>query len=207
MKRVIFYIDGFNLYYGIKSKSWKHYYWLDVARLAEGLLKPDQTLVAARYFTSNIVPTGADGANKKKRQDTYLEALAAHPKVHIHYGLYVERERHCRVCGASWLSYEEKMTHVNIAVKILGDAGDDKFDTAVIVSGDSDLTGPIEEVRARYPDKRVVVAFPPNRHADSLKIAADAYFTIGRNALRDSQFPDTVVKPDGYPLSRPDRWR
>ena len=85
--------------------------------------------------------------------------------------------------------------------------GDDRFDTAVIVSGDSDLTGPVEEIQTRYPNKRVVIAFPPNRHSVSLKNAADAHFTIGRNALRDSQFPDTVVKPDGYPLSRPDRWR
>lgn len=204
MKRVIFYIDSFNLYYGIRSKSWKHYYWLDVAHLAEGLLQPGQTLVAARYFMSKIISTGPD---KKKRQDAYLEALATLPKVHVHYGHFLEKERRCHACGATWLTYEEKMTDVNIAVKILGDAGDDRFDTAVIVSGDSDLTGPIEEVRARYPNKRVVIAFPPNRHSTSLKKAADAYFAIGRNALRDSQFPDTVVKPDGYPLSRPDRWR
>ena len=207
MKRVIFYIDGFNLYYGLKSKSWRHFYWLDLARLANVLLKPDQTLVAARYFTARVMPTGLDGVNKKRRQDTYLEAIATLSNVHIHYGHFVERERRCRVCGSTWQTYEEKMTDVNIAVKILSDAGDDSFDTAVIVSGDSDLTGPIEEVRTRYPEKRVAVAFPPNRHSNSLKIAANSHFTIGRSALRDSQFPDTVVKPDGYPLSRPDRWR
>lgn len=207
MQRVIFYIDGFNLYYGLKSKSWRQFYWLDLARLADRLLQPDQTLVAARYFTAKIMPTGPRGADKKKRQNTYLEALATLPKVRIHYGHFAERERSCRVCGSTWLTYEEKMTDVNISVKILGDAGDDSFDTAVIVCGDSDLTGPIEEVRTRYPEKRVVVAFPPNRHSNSLKIAANSHFTIGRSALRDSQFPDTVVKPDGYPLSRPDRWR
>ena len=207
MDRVIFYIDGFNLYYGLRSRSWRHFYWLDLARLANVLLKPDQTLVAARYFTARIMPTGLDGADKKKRQDTYLEALATLPNVYIHCGYFLEKARRCHACGSSWITYEEKMTDVNISVKILGDAGDDNFDTAVIVSGDSDLTGPIEEVRTRYPKKRVVVAFPPNRHSASLKKAADAHFTIGRSALRDSQFPDTVVKPDGYPLSRPDRWR
>ena len=101
MKRVIFYIDSFNLYYGIRSKSWKHYYWLDVARLAEGLLQPGQTLVAARYFTSKIISTGPDGACKKKRQDTYLEALATLPKVHVHYGHFLEKERRCHACGAT----------------------------------------------------------------------------------------------------------
>lgn len=82
------------------------------------------------------------------------------------------------------------MTDVNIAVKILGDAGDDRFDTAVIVSGDSDLTGPIEEVRARYPNKRVVVAFPPNRHPTGLKKG-------GGRALRHSQ-----KRAPGQPVSR-----
>ena len=123
MKRVIFYIDGFNLYHGLKSKSWRRYYWLDVARLASGLLQPDQTLVAARYFTSKIISTGPDGAGKKKRQDAYLEALATLPKVQIHYGHFLEKERRCHACDATWLTYEEKMTDVNIAVKILGDAG------------------------------------------------------------------------------------
>ena len=207
MQRVIFYIDGFNLYYGLKSKSWRQFYWLDLARLADRLLQPDQALVAARYFTARVMPTGPRGADKKKRQNMYMEALATLPKVRIHYGHYAARERRCRACGSTWLTYEEKMTDVNIAVKILGDAVDDRFDTAVIVSGDGDLTGPVEEVRTRYPEKRVVIASPPGRRSNRLRKAAHAHFTIGRNALRDSQFPDTVVKPDGYPLSRPDRWR
>ncbi len=29
MGRVMFYIDGFNLYYGLMSKSWKRCCWLD----------------------------------------------------------------------------------------------------------------------------------------------------------------------------------
>ena len=29
-QRVAVYIDGFNLYYGLKSKGWSRYYWLDL---------------------------------------------------------------------------------------------------------------------------------------------------------------------------------
>ena len=101
MDRVIFYIDGFNLYYGLKSKSWRQFYWLDLVRLANVLLKPDQTLVAARYFTARIMPTGLDGADKKKRQDTYLEALATLPNVYIHYGYFLEKARRCHACGST----------------------------------------------------------------------------------------------------------
>ena len=39
IERVIVYIDGFNLYFGLKSKGWKRYYWLNLQKLAIKLLK------------------------------------------------------------------------------------------------------------------------------------------------------------------------
>ena len=44
MERVIAYIDGFNLHYGLKSKQWRRYYWLNLQVLALNLLKPYQQL-------------------------------------------------------------------------------------------------------------------------------------------------------------------
>ena len=207
MRRVIFYIDGFNLYYGLKSMLWKRYYWLDIERLADELLLPDQILVAVRYFTSRVASSGPHDAGKRRRQDAYLAALATLPSVSIHCGYFAKKPRRCHICGSRWQSYEEKMTDVNMSVKILSDAHADRFDTAVIVSGDGDLTGPVQEVRTLYPDKRVTVAFPPKRKSNSLQDAATSSFTIGRDAFRDSQFPDAIVKPDGYLISRPARWQ
>lgn len=206
MQRVIFYVDGFNLYYGMRSKLWKRYYWLDIARLAERLLNPCQTLVFARYFTARIHPDGRRNADKKERQDAYLEALSVSSSARIHYGRFLKKKRRCNKCGESWTTYEEKMTDVNIAVELLDDARYDRFDTAIIVSADSDLVGPVKNVRMRHPEKRVVIAFPPDRRSVDLKNAAKSSFVIGRDALRDSQLPDTVVKPDGYTLSRPASW-
>jgi len=34
MDRVIAYVDGFNLYFGLKSKGWRRYYWLNPRALA-----------------------------------------------------------------------------------------------------------------------------------------------------------------------------
>ena len=101
---------------------------------------------------------------------------------------------------------EEKMTDVNIAVELLGDAQDDHFDTAVIISGDSDLTPAIRAIRQRYPQKRVVVAFPPERVSKQLCKVATAYLTISRKKLEDSQFPDRIAKADGFVLKRPSEW-
>jgi hypothetical protein len=54
MKRVIAYIDGFNLYHGLRDKRWKRFYWLNLPALARRLIKPDQTLVVTKYFTTVV---------------------------------------------------------------------------------------------------------------------------------------------------------
>ena len=204
-RRVAVYVDGFNLYYGLRSKGWRRYYWLDLCSLSEQLLRPGQRLVMVHYFTAGVFAEPGN-PDKPVRQNTYLEALETLPDLHVHKGYYRAKEQRCSACGATWKTYEEKTTDVNIAVEMLSDAQDDVFDTAIIVSGDGDLAGPVRRVRERYPKKRVVIAFPPGRHSAGLRNAATAFFTIGRDALRDSQFPRQVTKADGYVLTRPPAW-
>ena len=206
VERVMVYVDGFNLYYGMKSKRWQRYYWLDLNRLCGNLLRPSQSLAGVRYFAARISHTPTD-PGKKGRQNAYLEALATLPNLIIQFGYFLPKTVTCHFCHATWQGYEEKMTDVNIAVSLLADAQDNAFDTAIVISADSDLTGPISEVLTRYLSKRVVVAFPPGRSSLSLKNAATAAFTIGRKSLSDSQFPESVTKPDGYVLTRPPSWR
>ena len=203
--RVVAYIDGFNLYYGMRSKGWRRYYWLDLNRLAERLLRSGQALVGVKYFTARVIPD-ADSVDKARRQNIYLDALGALPDLIIRYGYYLPKTQRCSECGATWQTYEEKMTDVNIAVELLSDAYEDAFDTAIVVSADRDLARPITMVRERFAGKRVVVAFPPSRASKLLRGVATASLSIGRDALRDSQLPERVVKPDGDVFTRPDTW-
>jgi len=188
LERVVCYVDGFNLYFGLRDKGLRRYYWLDVRRLAESILRPNQALV-------------------RKRQSDFLEALETLADFSIYEGHYLPKSVRCRNCGASWRSHEEKMTDVNIATELLMDAFHDRFDTALIVSGDSDLVPPIQAVLRDFPDKRVVAAFPQGRISEQLKQTASAWFTIGRKKYKDSQFPDEVKKPDGCALHRPIQWQ
>ena len=203
--RIIVYIDGFNLYYGMRSRGWRRYYWLDVHRLAQRLLRAGQMLVRIRYFTARVIPD-ADSTGRARRQNTYLEAIATLDDVDIHYGYYLPKTQRCSSCGATWQTYEEKMTDVNIAAELLSDAYEDAFDTAIVVSADSDLARPITVIRERFPNKRVVVAFPPNRVSKLLRSVATAAFSIGRDALRDSQLKETLVRQDGKIIERPTDW-
>lgn len=64
-ERVIVYVDGFNLYYGLKTQGWRRYYWLDVRLLAQNLLRSGQVLAMVRYFTARISPTSSTGKLKR----------------------------------------------------------------------------------------------------------------------------------------------
>jgi hypothetical protein len=204
-QRVIAYIDGFNLYYGLRSKGWRRFYWLDPRLLVENLLKPGQRVAAVKYFTARISPNPSDPA-KHRRQALWLEAIESLPDTKVYYGHYLPKPQRCFSCGATWVTHEEKMTDVNIACQLLRDGYDDTFDVALILSGDSDLAPPIEAVRQRSPLKRVIVISPPNRQSKKLESVANAAFMLGRKKLQDSQLPDSYVKPDGFVLTRPAKW-
>ncbi len=54
MDRVVAYIDGFNLYFGLKAGHGRKYLWLDLEALAESLLRPGQELREVKYFTARL---------------------------------------------------------------------------------------------------------------------------------------------------------
>ena len=204
-ERVITYIDGFNLYFGLKAAGYRRFYWLDMQALSQNLLKPLQSLVGVKYFTARIT-SSTSGRGKQKRQTDFLDALGTRSLLTIFEGHYLNKTVVCRRCGSRWNKPEEKMTDVNIASELLVDAFEDAFDTAIIVSADSDLTPPIKAIKQRFPEKRIIVAFPPKRWANQLKRAADESFPIGRGKLSQSQLPETVTLSSGYMVRRPESW-
>jgi NYN domain len=203
-RRVIAYVDGFNLYYGLKTSGWRRYLWLDLPTLVRSLLQVDQSLAVTKYFTSRIVGPSA----KQKRQSVYLEALQLHcgSSLLMYYGHYQTDPWTCNSCGAVEEVPSEKKTDVNIAVEVMTDAFGDLFDTCVIISADSDLIPPILAVKRLFPKKRILVAFPPSRFSVELKGEAHASFTIGRAKFAGAQLPEVIMKPDGVKLRRPEKW-
>lgn len=200
--RIITYIDGFNLYFGLKSKNWEKYYWLNLKKLSENLLKSNQTLVTTKYFTSRInLPPG-----KSKRQTQYIDALMTLEDFYIYYGKYVSNFINCERCTAIIETPNEKMTDVNIATELLSDAFKNNFDSAIIISADSDLSAPISKVLELFKNKRIICAFPPDRFSKELSKRASGYFLIGRKNIASSIFPDEVISSTGYKLIKPATW-
>lgn len=202
-ERVVAYIDGFNLYFGLRSKDWRRYYWLDLQKMVQNLLKPNQVLDCTKYFTARI----SGPPDKQKRQTTYIEALETLPNFQTFYGKYQNISRTCRRCDYLEAVPIEKMTDVNIAVELLSDAFRDLYDAAYLISADSDLVPVIASMRSLFPQKRVIVAFPPGRYSRDLANKALFSLIIGRRTIAKSLFPPEIVKANGFILKRPELWK
>jgi uncharacterized LabA/DUF88 family protein len=200
--RVIVYVDGFNLYFGLKTSGWQRYYWLNIQKLAQNILKPDQSLIHTKYFTSRV----KNPSDKRQRQNIFLEALGTLTDTTIYYGKYHLHRRCCPRCGYVDYVPSEKMTDVNIATEMMADAFQDKFDTAILISADSDLTRTVKKIKTIFPHKRVVVVFPPNRSSADLKYIAQESFQLGRGVIKASLFPNEIIKADGFKLVKPEQW-
>lgn len=98
------------------------------------------------------------------------------------------------------------MTDVNIATHLLVDAYQDNYDSALLISGDSDLVPPVKSINSLFPNKRVFIGFPPKRYNNSLSLVSKGHFVIGRKKFIENQLPLEIKKPDGYILRKPKEW-
>ena len=204
MATVIAYVDGFNLYHGLRDKYRHRYLWLDLEHLV-GRLRPQDRIVAVRYFTALV----RDDPAALARQRAYLDALRAQSNaVEIILGRYQVKTLICRRCGSVWTSYEEKETDVNIAVSLVADAAAAASDLALIISADSDLCPAIRTARSVNPGRRLIAAFPPRRSSFEIRSLIPGAFTIAAADLRNSLLPETVSDPAiGRSYKRPGKWR
>ena len=117
MKRVTFYIDGFNFYFGLKRtkkmySEWSQFYWIDMVKLCESFLGEGQTLEKVVYFTASPL-----SPQKNSRQSAFLNAnkLINGDRFEIVRGKYLEKHIVCPYCKNDITRPEEKKTDVNIS--------------------------------------------------------------------------------------------
>ena len=86
-QRVIVYIDGFNFYYGLKSTTrWRKYYWLDIVKLFESFMRPNQDLIEVKYFSAR-----PDDIEQSRRQNAFFQANKENPKFRLILGKYLKK--------------------------------------------------------------------------------------------------------------------
>jgi hypothetical protein len=200
--RVNAYVDGFNLYYGLKTRGWGQFYWIDPFRLIQQLIRPGFSLNRVRYFTAKV----RQPHEKRERQNAFLEAIGATSDAEIVYGKFYSKPRWCGECNASWRSFEEKMTDTAIGVNLVADAFTDDFDVAYMVGGDTDIVPAIKMVRRHFPGKRLEAWFPPRRKNQEVTDACHDEGQINGEHLKPAVMPDRILLKSGLYVERPATW-
>jgi hypothetical protein len=203
------YIDGFNLYHGIIRPNRLH--WLNLQSFAERLNR-GQTVDRVLYFTAMVSASPTD-PDKAQRQDVYHRALAiACPKVEIVKGQFTSHGKLQRVaccasspsCAIRVVVRNEKGSDVNLASRLLHDGHLGRYDRAIVVSGDSDLTEPVRLITQEL-HKDVWVQNPRDVSSQELEAVATDYRRIRPGVLQGTQLPDPVS--DGTKnYSCPPKW-
>ncbi|MBV8552046.1 MAG: NYN domain-containing protein [Acidobacteriaceae bacterium] len=217
--RTIVYVDGFNLYFRLLSKQ-PSLKWLNVRRLAERLLRPDNKIVGVKYYTARV--SGRTDAYAPGRQQIYLDALATVPEISVHMGTFLSSEKFAGLVKPPefrprmtlpepWpdvvkvIKVEEKGSDVNLASHLLLDAFQGNFDVAAVLSNDSDLVEPIRIV-TQVLGKPVGLLSPVPNPTSNLGRISSFIRRISVSDLAASQFPNPVVRADGFEISKPERW-
>lgn len=176
MIRTIFYIDGFNFYYGLKrsiesDKKWGNAYWIDIVKLCNSFIGTDEILEKVVYFTASPL-----SREKNRRQGAFLNANKAinGDIFEVVRGKYLEKHIKCPHCKQDIVRPEEKKTDVNISIRMIGDCMHNNTDVIVLVSADTDLIPPLKFIKTEFPKIKIRVCFPPSNYshdiADTLKI-------------------------------------
>ena len=203
------YVDGFNLYYGAVKDS--PYKWLNIRRLCE-LLLPNHSIQTIKYFTARV-SARKDDPGKPTRQQMFLRALRTIPDLEVIYGSFLSHDVMMPLAeppakGSRFVKVirtEEKGSDVNIATHLIHDAYQEKFESAVLVTNDSDLQAPIKVVRRDLGLE--VGILNPHRHTPSRVLNREASFIkqIREGALQASQFPDKLSDSTGK-FRKPKAW-
>ncbi len=147
--RTWFYIDGFNVYHRIKEhheRGGKNYRWLDYHKLLCQFLKDEHCLAGITFFTAHYRKWGEGRA---ARHNAFLDALRQ-TDIGIVSGYFAKTEG----------GYEEKQTDVNIALAMVMDAVDDKYDRCWLLSADNDFAPVLSAIRHKF-HKQAGLIIPP----------------------------------------------
>ena len=206
--KTIVYIDGFNLYYGaVKDTPYK---WLNIHRMCDLHLPKDQIL-GIKYFTAKII-SRPDDPQKHIRQQVYLRALRTLANTEIIYGHYSEHPKWMRLANpkpgqpefAEVVKTEEKGSDVNLAVHLLHDGYQNKYELAVLVTNDSDLLSAIQIVQNDLGLK-VGILNPQKHPSKVLKNEALFIRNLRKGIIKASQFPPTITDANGS-FYKPKNW-
>lgn len=208
MAKIVAFVDGFNLYHaldyfegGPDHHQFRKYKWLNLRTLASQFVFGKDTLEEVVYFTT----LATWDAGKTSRHRIYIRALESQG-IRVVYGEFKRKKKHCQLCKGDFWSFEEKQTDVNMALYLVLYAIQERYDKAIVISGDTDLLPAVRGVRAAFLGKQMGLVIPIGRRSEDFKQQVDFHYKMREHHLAKSLFPDPIVLPDGTSLAKPATW-
>lgn len=209
MSKIVFLVDGFNLYhaldYSLSDKNhfrYQKYKWLSLRKLAGAYVTSKDTIEGIYYFTT----LATWDAGKVAKHKLFIKAQEAEG-VSVVYGEFKRKQKYCSLCHRKFWTVEEKQTDVNIALSLFQFAVQEKYDKAIIISGDTDLLPAVKAVQATFPVKQIGVVIPIGRASEDFKNKADFHYKMKESQLQQSQLADPFILSDGTELHCPPKWK
>jgi len=211
--RVVFLVDGFNLYHSIldasKNKDHASCKWLNIHALCESylhLIGNNAQVEDIYYFTAYANHLTNKHPGKVINHKNFVKALQS-TGIKCIFGRFKSKKVYCNQCNKLDKKHEEKETDVAIAVKIIELGHLNKCDSIIILSGDTDLAPAVKTFKILFPKKEIYFLFPYNRKNQELEdLSKNNSFTISLNQYRKFQFDDEILLTNGKKLKKPEKW-
>lgn len=212
MNRVVFLVDGFNLYHSLRAASEEmsgaSTKWLDLAHLLRSYLPSiggGARLERIYYFSALATHLERRQPGITARHRTYIDCLKSTGVMPV-MGRFKLKHVYCRACRQRTEHYEEKETDVSLATKLFEVFHCDLGETAVVVTGDTDLAPAVRAASLLFPTKQIWFLFPYRRKNGELARIAHGYCYIRKERYRACQFPPAVTLASGRVVHQPSEW-
>lgn len=163
MKRAAIFIDGGNLYHGLKNLFGK--VSLDFRKFVEKLAEGCE--LYRTYYYNAVLDQSIDPDTYRKQQ-RFFDRLRSLPYFELRLGVLKRREG----------GLEEKGMDVKIAVDMVSMAYKGHYDVAILVSGDGDYAELVQAVKDA--GQRVINAYFEASRSDALRVACDDAFRLDK---------------------------
>lgn len=203
--RIIAYFDGSNFYHLCKINF--KLTTIDLEKIARQMLKQNEELLKIKYFNSPV--NHQEEPEKYSKQQRFFDKVKQNPLLELNLGRLVKRPLNkitikcdncgliniesleCPKCKKKILVNEvykstEKGLDVQIAIKLILDAINDNFDSALLFSGDADFAPAIEHIIKKIGKKVIFCSFPKPRTNELIGVCSETRF-IKRSDVESSK--------------------
>ena len=168
--RVIVFIDGSNLYHGLKESRWVTY--INVGALALRVAGR-RRLVRTYYY--NARPPG--GAEHTQQANEYFAMVEDAPDLVFRPSRLQAVTKHDEY--GPYRSYLEKGADTEMSADMIGCAAGDEFDVAIVISSDGDLEPPARKIKESFGKRVECVYFKRSKPSVMERVALMREFRRG----------------------------